>query len=73
MEKTKGNTIDDFDFLIGNQYPPPPEAWEYLCELERRSRSRGEIAWNMVNAFLLGRIFGIRQERARRKEKHEQG
>lgn len=59
---------ENLERLIGSQPIPPQEAREYIYELERQSESRADFVWAMVKIFALGKVYGIRQERSRRRK-----
>ena len=58
----------EFDRLIQFQNLPPQVACNYLRELKQRAARKSDDTAEWLEAFILGRLFGIRQERARRRK-----
>lgn len=61
-------TTKEFDELLYYQPVPPREAWPYLFELNHRTANEDDTLHALLYAFNLGKIYGQRQERARRRK-----
>ena len=60
----------EFDELLYFQPMPPSDVWPYMYELKHRAATEDDTLCALFYAFNLGRIYGQRQERSRRKGKH---
>jgi len=65
-DNTTPDTMEDVR-LIGFQVCIGPGQNPALDTIVRDAKDRDGLAWNMMTAYLLGRIHGKREERARRR------
>lgn len=61
-------TTEGFDKLLYYQPVPPRDVWPYMFELNHRAATEDDTLCALLHAFNLGRIYGQRQERARRRK-----